>query len=84
VDTTRGLTQIVFAPAGEPLRRSYLYLWHAYLPDEERLEQAKQILQTMRWLDSDQMSALEGRFVAPPVGWEPNPWDPERSGTTTP
>jgi hypothetical protein len=68
VDTTRGLTQIVFAPAGEPLRRSYLYLWHAYLPDAERLEQAKQIIQNIRWLDSQQMSALEGRFVAPLAG----------------
>ncbi len=65
-DSARGITQIAFAPASEPSRRSLLYVWHAFQRDDERQATAGRILGEMRWLKGEQITALEGRFVAPP------------------
>lgn len=65
-DASRGLTQIEFAPASEPMRRSHLYLWHPRLNDEQRQARAIQLLDNMRWMTSSEMLAYEDRFIAPP------------------
>jgi hypothetical protein len=65
-DSIRGVTQIEFAPQAEPFRRSQLYLWHAFLAEDDREAEALRILEGIRWLSSDQVAKLDGRFIAPP------------------
>ena len=62
-DPVRSMTQFEFASADDPADRSWLYVWHGQMDDQERLVLATQVLETISWVTPKEAVDLEEWFV---------------------